>query len=73
MNSTEFLVEFGENKTVTSATALRTDPIYISVYVTWMYFVFIYIIPFASLAVFNLLIFLAIRKQHCSAHSPVSL
>ena len=64
MNSTEFLEELGENKTVIEATPLRKNPIYINVYVTWMYFVFMYIIPFASLAVFNLLIFLAIRKQH---------
>ena len=73
MNSTDYLGvdEFGENRTVTGAvpTALRTDPVYISVYVNGMYFVFIYIIPFGSLAVFNLLIFLAIRKRHCSAHS----
>ena len=66
-NSTMFLEEFGENKTVQAATELRKDPVYISVYVTWMYFVFMYIIPFASLAVFNLLIFLAIRKRHCSS------
>ncbi len=35
---------------------------YISVYVTWMYLVFMYIVPFTSLAVLNLLIFLEIRK-----------
>ena len=73
MNSTRYLGvdEFGENRTVleTMPTLLRTDPVYISVYVNGMYFVFIYIIPFGSLAVFNLLIFLAIRKRHCSAHS----
>lgn len=77
MNSTEFLGvdEFGENQTVlrTMPTDLRTDPVYISVYVNGMYFVFIYIIPFGSLAVFNLLIFLAIRKRHCSAHSSDTL
>ena len=35
---------------------------YISIYVTWMYLVFMYIVPFSCLAVFNLLIFLEIRR-----------
>ena len=38
------------------------DPIYISIYVTWMYLVFMYIVPFASLAILNMLIFLEIRR-----------
>ena len=33
-----------------------------SIYVTWMYLVFMYIIPFSCLAIFNVLIFLAIRR-----------
>ena len=33
-----------------------------SIYVTWMYLVFMYIVPFSCLAIFNLLIFLAIRR-----------
>jgi hypothetical protein len=30
---------FGENRTVFLPTNLRMDPIYISIYVTWMYLV----------------------------------
>ena len=36
--------------------------LYFSIYVTWMYLVFMYIVPFSCLAIFNLLIFLAIRR-----------
>ena len=43
-------------------TDLRKDATYIKVYVTWMYLVFMYIAPFLSLAVLNLLIFLEIRR-----------
>jgi hypothetical protein len=65
---TKYVHELGMNKTVFEATELRKEAIYSSVYVTWMYFVFMYIIPFASLAVFNLLIFLAIRKVADRSH-----
>ncbi len=56
-----YIPELGENKTTFMRTELRKNEVYVSVYVTWMYFVFMYIIPFASLAIFNLLIFLEIR------------
>ena len=36
---------------------LREDPTYINVYITWLYLVVMYIVPFACLAVFNLLIY----------------
>ena len=43
-------------------TEMRTNQTYISIYVTWMYLVFIYIIPFASLAIFNFLTWLEMRR-----------
>ena len=43
-------------------TSLRQDPTYISVYVTWMYFVFMFALPFGCLSVLNLLIYLDVRK-----------
>ena len=43
-------------------TRLRTNEIYISVYVTWMYFVFMFVLPFGCLSVLNLLIYLDVRK-----------
>ena len=43
-------------------TSLRMNPIYISVYVTWMYLVFMYLLPFGGLSVLNLLIYLDVRK-----------
>jgi hypothetical protein len=53
-----YVEPFAENRTVFLPTNLRMDPIYISIYVTWMYLVFMYIVPFASLAILNMLIFL---------------
>lgn len=49
----------GRNRTVAvyDPTPLRTDPAYINVYITWMYLVFMYFLPFAGLAVSNLLIY----------------
>ena len=43
-------------------TSLRQDQTYISVYVTWMYFVFMFALPFGCLSVLNLLIYLDVRK-----------
>ena len=44
-------------------TNLRQDPTYISVYITWMYLVFMYVLPFGGLSVLNLLMFLDVRKE----------
>ena len=35
----------------------RKDPYYIEIYITWMYLIFLYLVPFTLLAVFNILIF----------------
>ena len=43
-------------------TDLRMSNLYINIYVTWMYLVFMYIIPFSTLAVFNILTWLEIRR-----------
>jgi len=40
---------------------LRQDPVYISVYITWLYTVFMYTVPFAGLAALNVLIYLDVR------------
>ncbi|KAE8743895.1 FMRFamide Receptor -part 2, partial [Frankliniella occidentalis] len=38
-------------------TWLRRDPLYINVYITGMYLVFIYMLPFSMLAVLNAAIY----------------
>ncbi len=42
-------------------TEMRQDPTYISVYITWMYLVFMYAVPFGGLSVLNMLMFLDVR------------
>lgn len=39
---------------------------FFSVYITWMYLVVMYIVPFTCLAVFNLRIYLQIRKANAA-------
>ena len=51
-----------EINVIPQPTRLRTNEIYISVYVTWMYFVFMFVLPFGCLSVLNLLIYLDVRK-----------
>jgi uncharacterized membrane protein len=52
----------GLNRTGYFPTELRMHPLYMSIYVTWMYLVFMYVIPFATLAIFNLLTWQEMRK-----------
>ena len=61
-----FIFSGGENETVvlTVATELRNNEVYIGVYVTWMYLVVMNIVPFLSLAVFNLAIYLEVRRAN---------
>ena len=42
---------------VYDAAPLRTNATYINVYINWLYLVFMYLLPFVCLAVFNLLIY----------------
>ena len=37
---------------------------YVSVYINWLYMVVMYILPFSCLALFNLLIYLEIRRSN---------
>ena len=49
-------------------TEMRMDPTYISVYITWMYLIFIYTVPFGGLCVLNTQMFLDVRyvmKREC--------
>jgi len=45
-------------------TALRKNSDYISIYMTWMYLVFIWCLPFSGLSVLNLLMFLDVRRSN---------
>ena len=56
--------EAGINRTEVTPTSLRRNSTYIKVYITWLYFVVMYIVPFACLAAFNLRIYLQIRKAN---------
>jgi len=42
-------------------TSLRQNQYYISIYITWMYLVFMYVLPFGGLSILNMLIFLDVR------------
>ena len=54
---TSYYADIGANVTAVMPTALRDNPTYISVYITWLYLVVMYIVPFTCLAAFNLLIY----------------
>eukprot|EP00095_Tigriopus_kingsejongensis_P011994 snap_masked-scaffold1352_size45999-processed-gene-0.2 protein:Tk11994 transcript:snap_masked-scaffold1352_size45999-processed-gene-0.2-mRNA-1 annotation:"fmrfamide receptor" len=60
----EVILPIGDNVTLTFllSTDLRDDPLYISLYMTWMYMIFMYIIPFVILFVLNVKIALEIRS-----------
>ncbi|XP_058803415.1 FMRFamide receptor-like [Phymastichus coffea] len=47
-----------------ASTALRRDPLYITVYVHWFYFLAYYAVPFVILAIFNVLIYRRVRKAN---------
>jgi len=52
------------NRTQVIPTKLRQNETYISVYITWMYLVVMYIVPFTCLALFNLRIYIQIRRAN---------
>ena len=52
-----------ENRTEVTPTPLRQNPMYISIYITWLYLVVMYIVPFVSLALLNLRIYVQIRQS----------
>ncbi|XP_067004373.2 FMRFamide receptor [Anabrus simplex] len=45
-------------------TSLRTNHIYISVYIHWLYMIFLYFLPFSFLAVLNTAIYRQVRKAN---------
>ncbi|ODM99157.1 FMRFamide receptor [Orchesella cincta] len=47
---------------VMKITELRTDPVYKEVYIFWIYLIMMFILPFVTLTVLNLCIFIGIRK-----------
>ena len=58
---------------------MRQDPVYISVYITWAYLVFMYAVPFTGLSVLNMLMFLDVRSakndKYCTrrrGHFPIN-
>lgn len=56
----------GVNVTVVdiTTTEMRQNELYISIYITWSYLVFMYVIPFGGLSVLNLLMFLDVRRSN---------
>ena len=57
-------VVYGENATFAVPTRLRDNEVYIGVYVNGLYLVFMNIVPFVSLAAFNLLIYFEVRRAN---------
>lgn len=49
-------------------TSMRQDETYISVYITWMYLVFMYTLPFGGLSVLNVLMYLDVRCDRKRLH-----
>ncbi|XP_040583738.1 FMRFamide receptor-like [Lepeophtheirus salmonis] len=49
------------NQTELVPTSLRTNPLYVKFYIAWMYVIFMYIIPFVSLAILNFKIYRTVR------------
>ncbi|CAL4059958.1 unnamed protein product, partial [Meganyctiphanes norvegica] len=45
-------------------TELRNEPLYKEVYITWFYLLFMYLIPFLSLIVFNIFIYREVRTAN---------
>ena len=54
----------GTNETSVSVfpTPMRENTIYVTVYITWMYLVFMYALPFGGLSVLNTLMYLDVRQ-----------
>lgn len=45
-------------------TSMRESKAYISIYITWMYLVFMYVLPFGGLSVLNMLMYLDVRRSN---------
>ncbi len=58
------IVDPATNATIAiyDTTPLRTNEIYINVYINWLYLLVMYALPFTGLAAFNLMIYSAVKK-----------
>lgn len=63
-----FYAEFNTTIYCPMPSSLRQNPVYISVYIHWMYLVFLYFLPFGSLAVLNAAIY-----RQVSVHIIINL
>ena len=54
-------------------TELRLNSTYVNIYITWLYLVVMYIVPFTCLAVFNLLIYTEVRRANSARSSLTRL
>ena len=54
-------------------TELRSNTTYVNIYITWLYLVVMYIVPFTCLAVFNLLIYTEVRRANSARASLTRL
>lgn len=54
--------EYGIIETGLPVPLLRTDPIYLTIYVHWMYFAFLFSIPFLAIFIFNILVMGGVRR-----------
>ena len=64
---TSYFGEYDVNVTDVFPTALRQNSTYVGIYITWMYLIVMYFIPFIGLAGFNVLIFIQVsvlRRSH---------
>ncbi len=55
---------YNETELFFGPTDLRNDPTYVNVYISTLYLVFMYIVPFTSLAAFNLLIYREVKRAN---------
>ena len=70
---TTYYPQLEANITNVVSTELRADPTYINVYITWLYLVVMYIVPFSCLALFNLLIYREVRRANSARASLTRL
>lgn len=70
---TTFYPELEVNITNVASTELRENPTYINIYITWLYLVVMYIVPFSCLALFNLMIYREVRRANSERASLTRL
>ena len=69
---TEFGIHFRlESCAVVCFKDLRMNETYLNVYITWMYLVFMYVLPFGGLSVLNSLMYLDVRRSNARQVWPL--